>query len=65
VQVVDESNGEIQYTLRIKGREFRPRVFHAGSYTIRVGDQGQRTREFTKVRSVPEGDAAELRVRFD
>jgi hypothetical protein len=65
VQVVDESNGEIEYTLRIKGREFRPRVFHAGSYTIRVGDQGQRTREFTKVPSVPEGDAAELRVRFD
>jgi hypothetical protein len=53
------------YTLRIRGREFRPKVFHAGSYTIRVGDQRQRTREFTKVESVPESDPAELRVRFD
>jgi aspartate 1-decarboxylase len=26
VQVVDESNGEIVYTLRIKGHTFRPKV---------------------------------------
>ncbi len=65
VQIVNESNGEIEYTLRIKGREFRPKVFQAGSYTIRVGDQGQHTREFTKVPSVAEDDPADLHVRFD
>ncbi len=65
VQIVDESNKEIVYTLRIKGREFRPKVFHAGSYTIRVGDQGRRMKELTGVRSLPEDEQRELAVRFD
>jgi len=39
VQVIDESDGEIVYTLRIKGSTFRPKVFKAGVYTIKVGPQ--------------------------
>jgi len=38
VQIIDEENGEIVYTLRIKGDQFRPKVFKEGSYTIRIGD---------------------------
>jgi len=64
VQVVDESNGEIVYTLRIKGREFRPKVFGAGSYTIRVGDQDGRMQQFRSVRALPPGESAELQVQF-
>jgi hypothetical protein len=37
VQVIDESNGEIVYTLRIKGNSFRPKVFRKGTYTIKMG----------------------------
>ena len=40
VQVVDESNNEIVYTLRITGTRFRPWVFKRGTYTIRVGELG-------------------------
>jgi hypothetical protein len=65
VQIVAESNGEIVYTLRIKGHEFRPKVFHAGIYTIRVGDQDQRWKEFTGVRSLPESEQGTLEVAFD
>jgi len=65
VQVVAEENGEIVYTLRIKGHEFRPRVFRTGSYTIRVGDQGQRMKEFPGVRSLPEDEQRELAVTFE
>ncbi len=65
VQIVDESNQEIVYTLRIKGREFWPKVFRTGSYTIRVGDQGQRMKELTGIRSLPEGEQHELAVKFD
>ncbi len=36
VQVIDESDGEIVYTLRIQGSEFTPTVRKAGSYTVRV-----------------------------
>lgn len=57
VQVIDNSNGEIVYTLRIKGREFRPKVFHEGMYTIRIGD-----REFMGIKSLPPDESAELVV---
>jgi phosphodiesterase/alkaline phosphatase D-like protein len=38
VQVVDESNGDIVYTLRIAGQRWRPHVFAAGKYTVKVSD---------------------------
>ena len=38
VQVVNESNQEIIYTLRINGKKFRPKVFEKGSYTIKIGE---------------------------
>ncbi|PSQ88594.1 MAG: hypothetical protein BRD43_04350 [Bacteroidetes bacterium QS_4_64_154] len=38
VQVVDEEQDEIVYTLRIQGQEFRPPVYADGAYTVRVGD---------------------------
>ncbi len=39
VQVIDESNGETIYTIRAKGTSFRPKTFHPGAYTVRIGDQ--------------------------
>ncbi|MEX2044083.1 MAG: hypothetical protein WD941_01945, partial [Opitutus sp.] len=63
VQVVDEANGEVVYTLRIKGREFSPKVFRDGSYTVRVGEGAQR-KEFKGIRSQPEMDASTLGVRL-
>ncbi|MGQ9800547.1 MAG: hypothetical protein ACUVRL_02615 [Candidatus Saccharicenans sp.] len=40
IQVVDEKTREVVYSLRIKGTEFRPPVFRAGSYTICCGEPG-------------------------
>jgi hypothetical protein len=40
VQVVSESGGEVVYTIRVRDSRFTPRVFEAGSYTVRVGEQG-------------------------
>ena len=37
VQVVDEGSGEVLYTRRVRGPEFRPPVFGGGKHTIRVG----------------------------
>ena len=64
VQIVDEKDGEIVYTLRINGTEFRPKVFREGTYTIRVGDQTQQTREIQGVRALPADEQAELRISF-
>ena len=38
VQIIDEDRDEIVYSLRIKGTLFRPKVFKAGTYTLRVGE---------------------------
>lgn len=40
VEVIDEASGEMEYTLRIKGKRFQPHVFTGGSYSIRVNDPG-------------------------
>ena len=38
VQIIDEADNSIVYTLRIKGTSFRPKVYKDGSYTIKVGE---------------------------
>ena len=40
VRVIDEKSGQFVYTLRIKGKKFRPPVFAPGLYTINVGHPG-------------------------
>jgi len=50
VQIVDESDGEVVYTLRIRGTRFRPKVFREGLYTIKVGEPG--TDRFRVIRQV-------------
>lgn len=38
IQVIHEEDGEIEYTLRIKGSSFQPKVFKEGAYTVIVSD---------------------------
>ena len=41
VQLVDESDGAVIYTIRIAGNEFRPKIFDAGAtYTLVVSEPG-------------------------
>ena len=37
VQVIDESSGEILYTLRTRGTRFQPHVYAQGTYTVKTG----------------------------
>ncbi|HMA63147.1 MAG TPA: hypothetical protein VKP78_10905 [bacterium] len=39
VQVIYEPDQEVVYTLRIKGDQFKPKVFKDGKYTVKVGEQ--------------------------
>lgn len=50
IQVVDEETGDHVYTLRIRGTEWRPKVFtRTGSYTLRIGEPG---RDFRTIRGL-------------
>lgn len=61
VQVVDESNGEVQYTVRTAGKEFRPAVFSSGPFTVRCGRDKPDGPELRGMTIVPE-DAAPVMI---
>ncbi len=57
VQVRNNDNGEILYTLRIKGTKFRPWTFKPGHYDIIVGDPDYQLIDGRqRIRSFPEND---------
>lgn len=63
IQVIDESDGEIVYTIRAKSNTYRPRVFGKGSYTVKVGEPDTRQMKTIKgVQSVPEESMKTLKV---
>ena len=64
VQVIDEADGQIVYTLRVKGQEFRPKVFGKGTYTIRVGEPGQVMKRHESVQALEPDQKDEMRVEF-
>jgi len=37
VQVINEANKEVLYTIRIQGNTFLPKVYSAGRYTVKAG----------------------------
>lgn len=60
-QVIDESNNEIVYTLRIKGTSYRPKVFKQGTYTIKVGE-GKSIKALKNIRSMDPEETRTLKV---
>ncbi len=64
VQVIDEADGQIVYTLRINGREFRPKVFRKGTYTIKVGEPGDRMKQLEGIRTLQPNERSELPLSF-
>ena len=65
IQVIDESNGEIVYTLRINGTSYRPKVFKKGKYTVKVGQQGtDKMKTLTQVSSLTPPKTKKINVKF-
>jgi PhoD-like phosphatase len=66
VQLVEEVSGEVLYTLRIKGDQFRPKVFARGKYSVNIGEPGTpKFKAITGVDAVEEFDSAILEVVLD
>ncbi len=66
IQIIDESNGEIIYTLRIKGKTLTPKVFRNGKYTIKVSSPDtNKIKTYTNVKSLDKKSAdATIKVVF-
>jgi hypothetical protein len=66
VQVIEEASGEVVYTLRVKGNEFRPKVFARGKYSVNIGEPGTpKFKTLAGVIAVEESDSAIMEVVFD
>ncbi len=64
-QVIDESNGEILYTIRTNSDAYRPMVFKDGSYTIKVGDIGtDKVHVWPNMEPLPRGRGLLIQTRF-
>jgi len=61
VQIVDEFDGDVVYTLRIRGTKWRPKVFREGAFTVRVR-KGDREKVVKGVQSVGEGSRDKLKI---
>jgi len=65
VQVVDEADGSLVYTLRIQGQRFRPWVFGPGRYTVRIGEAGtKQMKALRRLEASPHRETSEIRVKF-
>jgi phosphodiesterase/alkaline phosphatase D-like protein len=65
IQVIDESNNEIVYTLRINGSSFRPKVFKIEEYTVKVGQQGTgQMKTLTGIEPLKDNQSGKLVVKF-
>ena len=51
VQVIEDVKGEVLYTVRIQGRNFQPKVYSAGKYTVKVGQNGPKQILFKNLES--------------
>lgn len=63
VQIIDESDGEVLYTLRINGTSFRPKVFKEGVYTVKVGE-GSAVKVLTGIRACKTDEKDSIEVRL-
>jgi len=62
VQVIEESSGEILYTIRVKGTRYRPKVYKKGTYTVRVGDDQPILKSVTGIQSVEKDSKERLAI---
>ena len=54
IQVVNEKTAEVIYTIRINGRQFSPKVFAAGTYTIVVSEPDKQwSQSFKNIEATP------------
>ena len=65
IQIIDESNGEIVYTLRINGTSLTPKVFKIERYTIKIGQhRTDQMKTLTGIWPFNSGENKTITVKF-
>ncbi len=64
IQVIDQRDQSVLYTVRIQGSSFRPKVFAEGLYSLRVGEQPDRMQTFRDLKASVDQDAPPLEIAF-
>ncbi len=65
IQVINENTKEIEYTLRINGNTFRPKIFATGKHTVKISKDGIRPiKILTGLRSVSKDDPSILKIKL-
>lgn len=64
VQVVEDSTGEILYTVRTTGSSFKPPVFAAGKYTIKAGKQRPDKETIPEVAATEKENSAAMEIKL-
>jgi len=63
IQVIDENNGKLIYSLRSSGTAFLPRVFQVGHYSMNIGEPESITQHaFPNLTPRPQGDTPAIRI---
>ena len=65
VQVIEESTGEIVYTIRIIDNSYRPKVYKDDLYTVKIGDPDENNwQTFTGLATITNSEQQVLNVKF-
>lgn len=64
VQVIQGATGEILYTVRAASNRFKPPVYAAGEYTVKVGRDKPDLKSLDKLQPVQDGKSVQLNVRL-
>ncbi|HAL72894.1 MAG TPA: hypothetical protein DCP71_14095 [Verrucomicrobiales bacterium] len=62
VQVIEDSTGDLLYTVRVSGSRFQPRVYALGTHTVKVGRDRPDAQTLTSLQPTPRAEAAGQRV---
>jgi hypothetical protein len=64
VQVIEESSGEILYTVRIPGSRFQPRVYTSGPHTVKIGPDKPDAQIFAGLQPKPQTESTKLTIQL-
>ncbi|MBB5037532.1 metallophosphoesterase family protein [Prosthecobacter dejongeii] len=62
VQVIEDSTGDLLYTVRVSGSRFQPRVYALGTHTVKVGRDRPDAHTLASLQPTPSAEAAGQRV---
>jgi hypothetical protein len=66
VEIINQTTGELEYILRIKGNEFIPKVFSNDKFIVRVGyPEKKLVKEFSDIIPGTAAGGSELTIDFN